>query len=35
MISKADQFCQPEDERLQEIPPDYRVAETPSFLTDH
>ena len=35
MISKADQFCQPEDDQLQETPPEYHAAEPPAFLTDH
>ena len=35
MISKAHQFCQSEDDRLQETPFEYRVTESPSFLTDH
>jgi four helix bundle protein len=34
MISKADQFCQPEEDRFQEAPPDYRATEAPNFLTD-
>lgn len=35
MISKADQFCQPDDDQLHETSPDYHAAEPPTFLTDH
>jgi four helix bundle protein len=35
MISKADQFCQPEADQLHETSPDYQVEEPPNFLTDH
>lgn len=35
MISKADEFCQPEDDQLREGPPEYHAAEAPAFLTEH
>jgi four helix bundle protein len=35
MISKADQFCQREEEQLQETTAEYCVAESPAFLTDY
>ena len=34
MISKADQFCQPDD-RMSETPPEYSAPEAPRFPTDN
>lgn len=34
MISKADQFCQPDDQRLDEAPTDYRTPNDCAFMTN-